>query len=245
MFFFIHQNEKNINQTMLSKIILTTLAATVVSSETVAKYLVVKSDNTEINDNTLGFPHEGAGINYAFLGTSAESQPLDYDADTKSLSSNLGSLVQRFSVEEGPVELTVVGSNDQITFNDDNVLLVNGTSDNFYACKNIGDPYNYSASSYALMYLKSDIPDGCIGLTLEAEEEEPSSSSVSSSETTTSFTSSIPSDGYLTTVTEESTTYTTYCNTTSSSISSYKDGAVKFAPAGAFAALFGAAAILL
>jgi hypothetical protein len=202
----------------LRNTLLVAASAALVSAEDV--YLVVKSDNSEINGNTLGFPHSGAGLNYAFLGTSAQSQVLDYDADKKLLVSTETGIPQSFTVGKY-AGLTVNQNNDQFTFDDKNTLLVNGSPDNFYACKNTGDPYNYSERSYELMYYTADAPEGCIGLTLVKQGDAPS--------------------------TTESTTATPEPTSSSEPITSVYTGAAaaNYAPAGAFALMAGAAAALI
>lgn len=155
----------------------TATAAAAANAQTVN--LVVKSGSKEIDGNTIGFKHEGAGMDYAFLGTSAQSQLLDYDATSKSLTYN-AQYPYSFNVDKY-VSLTVGGSNSEITFNSENTLLVNGTSSGFYACKNTNDPYQYSKYSYELMYYKTEAPLDCIALNLANGQNSTSPNSTTSS----------------------------------------------------------------
>lgn len=82
---------------MLSQALLLLAASSLATAETV--YLFVKSGSSEIDGNSIGFPHEGAGINYGFLGTSATTTGLEYDEETSSLSYSTGGLTQVFSVD--------------------------------------------------------------------------------------------------------------------------------------------------
>lgn len=197
-------------------------------------YLVVKSDNTEINGNTLGFLHSGAGINYAFLGTAAKSDVLEYDESTKALLYYDGgiSFGQAFDVSGGYVRVSVEGQDSDITFNG-NTLAVNGTTDAFYACKNTGDPYDYSAKSYELMYYTENVPSGCISLTLEKTE-----ASVSSTVSSLSL-------GTSSSTTSASSSSSSSASPSPSVSDTFEGAAAQFAPVGAFAAVFGAAVALL
>ena len=219
----------------LRNTLLVAASAALVSAEDV--YLVVKSDNSEINGNTLGFPHSGAGLNYAFLGTSAQSQVLDYDADKKQLVSTEAGIPQSFTVDKY-VGLTVSQNNDQFTFDDNNTLLVNGSPDNFYACKNTGDPYNYSERSYELMYYTADAPEGCLGLTLAKQgDAQPTSGTSTPAPAPTPMQNS-------TTLTQ--TSISTECPQCVPTESDYTGGAARVNGgfAGAMAVLAGAAALL-
>lgn len=198
-------------------------------------YLVVKSDNTEINGDTLGFPHEGAGINYVFLGSSSQSEALTYDSEYKELTYSSGTIYPYvFGISGNFVAVSVMGANGEYTF-DGNTLAVNGTTDAFYACKNTGDPYDYSTESYELMYYKEDAPSDCIALTLEKEDGSSSSSSASAS--------AAPSSTSLSTSTTSSSSSSTSSAAPSAS-NTYEDAAIQNAP-GALAFFAGAAFALI
>ncbi|KAG0676129.1 hypothetical protein C6P40_001439 [Pichia californica] len=202
---------------MLFKNIVTIAAsAAIASAEDV--YLTVKSDDSSINGNVLGFPHEGAGLNYFFLGTGSATA-FTYDESAKEISYPFaGSYTQFFTVFDNFVAFSVASANTEITF-EDNVLALNGSTSNFYACKDTNDPYSYSTRSYELMWYASDAPSGCLPLTLVN-----SGSAAASS-------SALPSS--------------TSASSAAPSASTYEGSAVKYAPAGAAALLAGAAAALI
>jgi hypothetical protein len=133
-------------------------------------YLRVVSDHNEVNGNTVGFSHEGAGIDYAFLGTSPQSQVLDYDAEAHRLYNHEPGLPapQNFEVDGEYVSVSVQETYSNIMFDNLNSLLVNGSADGFYACKDTNDPYNYSNDQYELMWYPPHIPapSTCLDLTL-------------------------------------------------------------------------------
>lgn len=212
---------------MLFKNLLTVAAtAAVASAEDV--YLYVKSDDASIDGNSLGYPHEGAGLNYFFLGTGAASA-LTYDSENKTITYPIGSgFYEYFTTYGSYVGLMVTGPGADITFDDNNTLLYNGTSENFYACKDTNDPYQYSKEQYEVMYYTSDAPSGCISLTIVNE---PNASSSAS-----------PSSSTATTTTESTSSSATDSSTPSAS--TYTGAANHYAPAGAAAILAGAAAAL-
>lgn len=204
--------------------------ATIATAEDV--YLYVKSSNSEINGNSLSSLHEGAGINYFFLG-SAPASALTYDGDMKTIYSSYAGLTQYFTVYEGFTGLTVIGPNAELTFDDNNTLLINGTSDSLYACKNTNDPYRYSEKEYGLMHYSADAPSECIPLSLVNGDAASSSAAPSGSASAT------------TTTAAETTTVSTSCTSTAPAASTYTGAANQYAPAGAFAAFAAAAAAAL
>lgn len=152
--------------------------------------LSIESDNQDVNNNGLSSIHEGAGINYFLLGNS--SQTIDYNESTGILSfASSPEVVQSFGVTSNIVQLSVASSPSPVKFTD-NLLSFNGSTSNFYACKNINDPYNYSKNSYALTYYTSDAPDGCIAVKVKVAEGAASSSSAASSATSSAQASSAP-----------------------------------------------------
>ncbi|GMM28464.1 hypothetical protein DAMA08_011800 [Martiniozyma asiatica (nom. inval.)] len=222
---------------MFSKFTLLLTAASMVAAET--KYLVVQSDDKSVDGSTLGFIHEGAGINYGFAGSAEKSEPLDYDEKTQLLTTTATGITQVFSVDSKYVATTVAGSTKKFSFDDESKLLVDGSSAGFYLCKNTGDPYNYSQSSYELMYYTSDSPSDCITITLVDSQKtiEPIYSNSSISVTVPTSSTTVP-----TTLTQSSTTST--ASSQGASISSYTGGAAIGAPI-AGAALFGIVAALV
>ena len=200
----------------LRNTLLVAASAAVASAATETVYLVVKSDNSAVDGNNIGFTHEGAGINYAFLSTSGQSEALTYDDDAKTLVDNIQGFPYplSFGFAGHFVQVSVEGPNGELTF-DGNTLQVNGTSSNFYACKDTNDPYQYSKNSYELMYYTEDAPSACIALTLEK-----SAGGASSSSSASAPSASVTSD------------FT-------------GAAAANYAPAGAFAVLAGVAAALI
>lgn len=205
---------------MLSKTaLLLAASATFATAATENVVLTVKSDNQEVNGNTLSFLHSGAGFNYVFLGTGGESDPLQYDTDAKTLTQPITvnggeSIPLTFGEYEHYVAVSVANSDWEITFENDNTLAVNGSTSGFFACKDTNDPYNYSKMSYELMWYKENAPESCIDVTLVKHD---GSASASSS-------SAAPA---------------------SSSASQFDGAAGHFAPAGAFAVVAGVAAALI
>ncbi|KAK6892163.1 Cell wall protein RHD3 [Candida tropicalis] len=157
--------------------------------------LYVKSDNTEVNNLGVSSIHEGAAINYLFLGTNG--QELQYDSDAK----NIYLMLQTASMDV-PINFTVSGGIYQLSpggstpveISDDGELKFDG---DVYAAKNINDPYSYSERSFFLIDHETD---GSIPIKLyakfgdddETEEEEPEqqeTTSTTSSNSTLSISS--------------------------------------------------------
>ncbi len=147
--------------------------------------LTVLSDNSEVKGMAVSNTHEGAGLNYLFLG-GTDGPTYNYDADKKAISQPFtGSYVQYLTAMEHFMAMSVSTSVDVYTF-DGNLLALNGSTKNFYACKNTGDPYEYSASSYEVMYYASDAPSSCLSIQLSKAGS--SGNSSSSSDATASYT---------------------------------------------------------
>ncbi|GMM32564.1 hypothetical protein DAMA08_053090 [Martiniozyma asiatica (nom. inval.)] len=176
---------------MLSQIFTSAAAIALISLAKVNAeevHLYTKSDNDEVDGFSLGWIHEGAAVEYVFLGSKGgdtealnfEDNALEYDW--------LPGYPQYVSFGGNYVQVASFGPANVFTFDDDNLLQVNGTSKNFYACKNTNDPYSYSASSYELMYYESDAPSDCISVEVEK-----SSGADASSTTLVSSTTAAPS----------------------------------------------------
>lgn len=211
---------------------LLTVAASAAIAQAEDVYLGVSSDNSEIDGKTLGFPHEGAGFNYFFLG-SGDATSLTYSPENKTISYPLQSyetFYQYFSLDGNFVALSVGTPNGEVTFDDDNTLLFNGSSDNFYGCMNTSDPYRYSTMSYELMYFADEAPEDCIALTVVNLGS--SGSSASSSASSGSPASSVVSSSAA-------------ASSSSMSQSTYNGAAATYGSAGVFAALAGVAAALI
>lgn len=219
---------------------LLTLAASSAVASADSVYLVAKSNSTEVNGNGVGFAHEGAGINYGFLGT-GKGSTLSYSAADKQLTLDTG-VEQFFRVSGGFVAASVEGPDAAITFDSNDYLLVNGSSSYFYACKNTNDPYKYSASSYEVMYYPENAPSGCLSLTLQKKDVSGPSSSGAPT-TTPGSNSTIP-----VTSSTLSTSSATASHSAVNSTSIFTDAAaaaMDYAPAGSFFALVGLAAALI
>lgn len=147
--------------------------------------LTVLSDNSEVKGMAVSNTHEGAGLNYLFIG-GTDGPTYNYDADKKAISQPFtGSYDQYLTAMEHFMAMSVSTSVDVYTF-DGNLLALNGSTKNFYACKNTGDPYEYSASSYEVMYYASDAPSSCLSIQLSKAGS--SGNSSSSSDATASYT---------------------------------------------------------
>lgn len=133
------------------------------TSQNFAK-IVVEADDYHVNAKGLVGKHEGAGINYVFF--SDEKRDLKYDPATNELAEDADYAPLRLSVYDGVATFSVIGDEaTPILVGPDNYLAVNGSSDNFAACKNISDPYNYSENEYVLTY-NTELPEGCLPLKL-------------------------------------------------------------------------------
>lgn len=206
-------------------------------------FLVAKSNSSDINGNSLAFIHEGAGINYGFLSTASEGTSFTYDANNETLSTSESGFLQYFRVSGGYVASSVEGPDAALTFSSNDYLLVNGTSDYFYACKNTNDPYRFSSNGYEVMYYPQNAPSDCLPLILQKKAA--SSSSSSSSDSSSIITSTFSNTSTPITTTTLSTSASTFTNSYINSTTTYTGAAVHYGPVGSFAALFGLAAALI
>lgn len=108
------------------------------------------SDNTDVDGQYLSSMHEGAAINYFFLGEQGEVYSYDSDKETITLQTGAIELLLNSAGEFLGV---TAAEPQQVKFADD-VLSVAGNSE-FYAAKDVNDPYNYSKKSYAVLSLGS------------------------------------------------------------------------------------------
>ena len=168
--------------------------------------LTVLSDNSEVKGMAVSNTHEGAGLNYLFIG-GTDGPTYTYDADKKAISQPFtGSYVQYLTAMEHFMAMSVSTSVDVYTF-DGNLLALNGSTKNFYACKNTGDPYEYSASSYEVMYYASDAPSSCLSIQLsKAGSSANSSSSSDATASSTADSSSIIGNSTSQTIAYENAT---------------------------------------
>ncbi|VEU24281.1 DEKNAAC105653 [Brettanomyces naardenensis] len=212
--------------------------------------LWVKSDNSEVNGKGLSSLHEGAGINYFFLGDGTIS--MTYDATTGLVSESIGSgIVTSFgAVGDHFAASSVTTPYFDVTFEDDGTLQANGSSDVFYACQNTGDPYQYSTSQWEVMYYPAkDAPEGCLPITLINKAEAPSNSSsgaqTSTTETTTLVTVTSCSEGKCTSSPATQSSSAT-ASTTPNSVTTFVGAAANaIEPAGAAAVFLAVFAALL
>lgn len=143
--------------------------------------LWAQSDDQSINGNGLSSIHEGAAINYFFLGSAA--QTLVYDDENNWIYFQpIPDLKQYFSVYQTIVQMTVATeAGTTVTIDDAGVLSFEGSSD-FYAQKNINDPYSYSKTSFAVLQFNDTAPADAIPfkIILKKEDDSAPSSAVSS-----------------------------------------------------------------
>lgn len=166
--------------------------------------LVAESDNQEVNGQGASSIHEGAGLNYFFLGANGEN--LSYDESTQILKSeDAGSSQISYQVSLSS-NILIAGVLEPAKADISSGYLSIGGNDQFYACKNINDPYSYSTKSYAVT--DKDFGD-CVSLKLKVDgaSSTPESSSVAPSASP----SPTAPYGNSTTVYTTVTDYTTYC----------------------------------
>ncbi|EMG48331.1 putative cell wall protein, putative [Candida maltosa Xu316] len=174
--------------------------------------LFAQSDNEEVNGQGLSSIHEGAGINYVFLGSAA--QTVNYDTDSQNIFADLeiaGGQTARQSLvlEGGVLQLSVAGEPLAVQIADDGAVTFPG-SDGLAAAKNINDPYRYSENSFAVISGEG-IPISIVAKAVgEPEQEEESSSSVVAS-TTEAPSSNEGLYSNVTTTHQIVTEYVTYC----------------------------------
>ncbi|KAI5967110.1 hypothetical protein KGF57_000539 [Candida theae] len=161
------------------------------------------SDNEEVNGQGLYSTHEGAGINYFFLGA---AQNLQYNDESRvvyiALGGNLPDARQYLAFSGDVLSLTVAEEPLPVDIAEDGTVTFPG-SDALAAAKNINDPYRYSEDVFAVV---KDGAEGSIPLSINAifgdvEVEEPSASS--------SEEAPKPTDVIYTNATV--TVFTTYC----------------------------------
>lgn len=180
-----------------------------------------ESSNGEVNGKGLSSSHEGAGINYFFLGKDA--QELTYHEENSTFSMDVNSRYPfLLSIYHDVLMVGVLGP-DAFDISS-GYLAINGTADNFFACKNINDPYHYSKYSYAVTF--GDDTGDCTPMKIKVEDGSGSDSDSDSEPSVTSAVSSTPSpytnttSSDVTVITDHTsdftdvttiTDYTTYC----------------------------------
>ncbi|KAK9320529.1 hypothetical protein V1517DRAFT_329092 [Lipomyces orientalis] len=182
---------------------LATLAALASGALAVTKNvtLKVKSDDATIDGMGLSSIHEGAAINYVFLGIGSED--LVYETTNSTIYDP--AIIPQFPFYLqiwGNVIAVAVGLTDDVSqfrVDSNSYLTVNGSENVFYAAKNTNDPYNYSSAQYQAVYYadKSDAPEGSIPFTIFVDSSESSTTSVVATTTATSAMPSITSALYV------------------------------------------------
>ncbi|KAK9374912.1 uncharacterized protein V1513DRAFT_444029 [Lipomyces chichibuensis] len=190
------------------------IVATLASSALAATkqvYLKVKSDNPTIDGQGLSSIHEGAAINYVFLGSGSEE--LVYESSNSTIYDPYILPGYPFYLQIwGNIVIIGVGETvNQFEIDSSNYLTVNGSESGFYAAMNTNDPYNYSAFAYEAVYYPEakDAPKGAIPFRIYAEDVTSSTSSVA---TTTSSIATTTSSIATTTSAKPSKTTAVYTN---------------------------------
>ncbi|KAK9242502.1 hypothetical protein V1506DRAFT_547328 [Lipomyces tetrasporus] len=180
---------------------LATLAALATGALAVTKNvtLKVKSDDAIIDGMGLSSIHEGAAINYVFLGMGSED--LVYETTNSTIYDP--NFIQGFPFYLqiwGNLVIVAVGVTDvaQFRVGPNSYLSVNGSENGFYAAKNTNDPYNYSSAEYQALYYadESDAPEGSIPFTIYVDSSESNVTSVAATTTATSAMPSITTASY-------------------------------------------------
>ncbi|QPG76733.1 hypothetical protein FOA43_004127 [Brettanomyces nanus] len=107
----------------------------------------------EMEDFGIYNLHEGAGINYMFLGSGATT--MSYDKMTGVISQPLSEQYDQYLVISEDIVMMAVYEPTVKFEIKDRALMADGSADGFYACKNTSDPYHYSKDRYQLMYSKA------------------------------------------------------------------------------------------
>lgn len=119
--------------------------------------LKVESRYAQVDGNFVSAIHEGAAIEWATLGESGvefgfdeEHETLTYDLQIQ----NVDPFPLSLTTSTAGFKVLAFGSGDVVTasFLENGSLAVNGDADNFYAAKDISDPYNFSQRSYFVVY---------------------------------------------------------------------------------------------
>ncbi|KAG7817052.1 hypothetical protein KL909_005301 [Ogataea angusta] len=245
-----------------STLALATTVASVLAQEVT---LYIDSWDTNFHGNGLEAKHEGAALDYLFLIDEADpSYTWNYNANTKKLTAKQGDYEFPITLGDAPyVAWGATPGYENYTFASDGALLVNGSQENFYACKDTNDPYGYSSASYELMYYKNpnDVPHNrCYMVTVTSVKPKPlpfntktlpisstptipGSSTLPHSSTaprwSPSSTSPVHGSGSVTSVLSRVTTASTQTHTvcpgncSSSAVSTFENNAAGIAPAGA------------
>ncbi|KAI5949049.1 PGA30 [Candida theae] len=159
------------------------------------------SDNEEVNGQGLYSTHEGAGVNYFFLGA---AQNLQYNDESRVVYIELSAQqpARQYLAFTGDVlSLTVAEEPLPVDIAEDGIVTFPG-SEALAAAKNINDPYRYSEDVFAVV---KDGAEGSIPLSIsavfgdvEAEEADESTEGAYSNKTVTVYTTYCPEPTTLT-----------------------------------------------
>lgn len=161
---------------MLSEMLkLVTFASLASAASVPCFHIRTESTNKTLNGLEVSPIHEGAGINYAALKKGEgstfqlESSMLkraDADQNPEEQGGLLYSTFQHGVevLEIGVITETATGDFPKAFSDVDNKLAVNGTTSQWAACWEIGDPYNYNATF--LSWVTGETPGNCRPVTV-------------------------------------------------------------------------------
>lgn len=179
----------------------TTIASLAALSATaLADFLLYAANEDRSVSGSLYSKHEGAGLNYVFL-TSGTGDSFSQDGDhVVSDIANGGPYPYNLGYEGEYLAVGPSVTPETFTFNSGRTLQ---TGKQFWACKNLGDPYSYSNSEYTIVFGDNAPNDSCVKVSIYKSESSSSSSSAAPSS----------SVAWNSTVTDHQTVtdYTTYC----------------------------------
>ncbi|RCK59073.1 Cell wall protein RHD3 [Candida viswanathii] len=150
--------------------ILATASAALVAMSDVTLY--ARSNDSVLNDLPVSAYHEGAAINYLYLGGRSNDsvQEFRYDSDNKTLAALIavgsGSGPYVLSENEDAAYQVEPGAENpvEVDIKDDGEVVLDGGRQ-LYAARDIGDPYNYSLGAYFLVARRTN---GAVAITLFA-----------------------------------------------------------------------------
>lgn len=146
------------------------------AAATAAHALKLTATGGQLDNNGVYCIHEGAAINYCFANPkSTDPQEFGYDESTGAITQKLNDEItlsmEVQSAGQYPVVMMGPGDSAEKWSIQDGQLAVNGSTEGFYGCMNINDPYNYSKDAYAIVYFGKDTNTTaqCTKLTISAE----------------------------------------------------------------------------
>ncbi|KAH3673342.1 hypothetical protein WICMUC_003702 [Wickerhamomyces mucosus] len=142
-----------------SKTLAYSLSFLVTSISATSIQLWAGGDNFPANEEQRGLSsiHEGAGFNYFFLGTNA--QTFEYSESEgkiyQPISEQYNYTVGHFTESEFPFLVSGVAGTP-LSFKIEDGVLLNENGYNFYIAKNVSDPYNYGQNAYTVGIAAND-----------------------------------------------------------------------------------------